>query len=268
MTQPTYLWKNNRGIYFFRARIPKQLSDYFTGAEIKKSLQTDSYRLAVKLARVYRVKLDEEMSKLAKGVYGAFQVTLEGKVKAKLPDGTEKLVEGKIERNLASLDELPAHKAYLLKQLKEEAERIERQARENALFQAQLAAITPPAPAQAQTNPPERQAESSTLYSEVIRVYLEEGEATGRWKPKTKDQVEASLKLFQEITGDLPIESINKKITREFKAQYLKIPSNRNKKRQYRDKTIAELLSMEIPKEDLIDAGTVHSNMTRIGGFF
>jgi hypothetical protein len=67
MTQPTYLWKNNRGIYFFRARIPKQFSDYFTAAEIKKSLQTDSYRLAVKLARVYRVKLDEEMSKLAKG---------------------------------------------------------------------------------------------------------------------------------------------------------------------------------------------------------
>jgi integrase len=74
--------------------------------------------------------------------------------------------------------------------------------------------------------------------------------------------------LFQEFVGDLQINLIDKKVTRDFKAQYIKTPSNRNKKRQYRDKTIAELLSMEIPKEDLIDAGTVHSNMTRIGSFF
>jgi hypothetical protein len=63
MKQATFLWKNERGIYFFRARVPKQLSEYFTCSEIKKSLRTDSYRLAVKLARAYRAELDREMAK-------------------------------------------------------------------------------------------------------------------------------------------------------------------------------------------------------------
>jgi hypothetical protein len=73
MNQPAYLWKNNRGIYFFRARIPKQFLEYFIGTEIKKSLKTDSLRLAVKLARAYRVELEKEMSTLEKGTYGAYQ---------------------------------------------------------------------------------------------------------------------------------------------------------------------------------------------------
>jgi hypothetical protein len=186
MNNPAYLWKNNRGIYFFRARIPKQFSAYFTTPEIKKSLKTDSYRLAVKLARAYRVELDKEMEKLKKGAYGAFQVTLEGKVAAKLPDGSERFVEGKIERNLASPDEATAHKEYLLKQLREEAERIEKQAREEALFQAQLAAMTLPAPVQASTNPPEQQGEPSPLYSEIVKLYLEDGEASNRWTSKNR----------------------------------------------------------------------------------
>jgi hypothetical protein len=84
MKQATFLWKNERGIYFFRARVPKPLAEYFQRSEIKKSLQTDSYRLAIKLARAYRVELDKEMAKLEKGQYTAFQTTIKGKVKARL----------------------------------------------------------------------------------------------------------------------------------------------------------------------------------------
>lgn len=82
MKQATFLWKNERGIYFFRARVPKQLAEYFQRSEIKRSLQTDSYRLALKLASAYRVELDKEMAKLEKGPYTAFQTTIKGKVLA------------------------------------------------------------------------------------------------------------------------------------------------------------------------------------------
>lgn len=87
MKQPAFLWRNRHGIYFFRARIPKEFAKHFASSEIKKSLKTDSYREAVKLARACRAALDEVMAKLEKGDYSAFSVTLEGKVKAKLPDG-------------------------------------------------------------------------------------------------------------------------------------------------------------------------------------
>lgn len=264
MKQATFLWKNERGIYFFRARVPKQFSEHFNCSEIKKSLQTDSYRLAVKLARAYRVELDKEMERLKKGSVSAFSVTLEGKVAAKLPNGSERLVEGKITRDIASPDETTEHKGYLLNQLREEADRLEKQAQQQALFEAQLKAVQS---TQAQ-QPTQQQTEQSPLYSEIAQHYLDDGAATNRWTPKSFAQVKSSLELFQDFVGDLPITTIDKAITRGFKAQYLKLPSNRNKKAEYRDKSIGELLGMDIPKDDLIDTGTVSSNMTRIGGFF
>ena len=84
MKQPAYLWKNTRGIYFFRVRIPKEFLLHFKSNEIKISLKTDSLKQALKLARAYRVELDNQIGKLEKGAYSAFQVTLEGKVIATL----------------------------------------------------------------------------------------------------------------------------------------------------------------------------------------
>lgn len=265
MKQATFLWKNNRGIYFFRARIPKQFSEYFKSSEIKKSLKTDSYRLAVKLARAYRVELDKEMEKLEKGTYYASSVTLEGKVVAKLPDGSERLVEGKIERNLAEGEDATPHKEYLLKQLREEADQIEKRARDQALFEKQLSAIqsvTPPNESLEENDPP-------LLFSDVMKPYLDEGEVT-RWKTKTKDCVKNALNLFLRFAGDLPIKSIDKSITRDFKNIYMRIPHRRaiNANPDYQNKTIAELAAMVIPEADLIDVSTVGNNMGHISTFF
>jgi len=101
MRQPTFLWKNERGIYFFRARIPKQFSAHFSSSEIKRSLKTDSYRLAVKLARLYRTGMDKEIEILKQGLHTA--------------------------------EEKNQHKAYWLEQFQENTKRIEAQARQETL---------------------------------------------------------------------------------------------------------------------------------------
>ncbi|MDD5274951.1 MAG: hypothetical protein PHR16_02585 [Methylovulum sp.] len=101
MNQPAYLWKNSDGVYYFRARIPKQFLRHFTCGEIKKSLKTDSYRLAVNLERAYRVKLDEEMAKLEKGKFTVYQAVITGKALAILPDGEKVPVMAKSEWNLS-----------------------------------------------------------------------------------------------------------------------------------------------------------------------
>ncbi len=119
----SFLRKNNRGICFFRARIPKQFLQYFKSPEIKKSLKTDSYRLAVKLTRAYRVELAKEVEKLDKGAYSQFSITLEGETTIKLPDGSEKLIQGKIARIIAEGEDTTPHKQYLRDQLREEAAR-------------------------------------------------------------------------------------------------------------------------------------------------
>ncbi len=252
MNTPSYLWRNKYGTYYFRVRIPLQLCQHFNSSEFKRSLKTDSRRLAIRLARIYRAEFDSTVDNLMN----------ESSEKVRLITHVD-LLGNSITFDTGNNDEdFRLCNSMVSAQQSLISEQSERRAEE--LHQAQLAAIAT-APAVIIPSP---EPQPSPLYSEIIEVYLDEGEKDGRWTSKSKGQVESSLKLFQEFVGDLPIASIDKKITRGFKAQYLSIPSNQNKKPQYRDKTIVELLGIEIPKEDLIDSGTVLSNMTRIGGFF
>ena len=159
MLNTSYMCKNRHGIYYARFIIPKHLQSHFSNKkEIRRTLQTDSRKLAIKRARAYRVKfesiVDELMTKLEKGIYHAFEVTLKGETSITLPNGEEKTITGEIKSNLGSIDsDTTKHKEHLLKQLSTEAERQEKSAyleheraikekREEELHQAQLKAIT------------------------------------------------------------------------------------------------------------------------------
>lgn len=267
MRQATYLWKNNRGIYFFRARIPKQLSEYFTGPEIKKSLKTDSYRIAVKQARAYRVELDKEMGKLEKGTYGAFELTLEGKVVARLPDGSERLVEGKITRNIGSPEESAQHKEYLIKQLREEAKRIEEQVMRDELHRAQLAAIQVPVLSdQQKVATGIEELKPSISLSGAIQEYITDRETLRVWKQRSGDQVKATLRDFLEIVGDKPITKIGRGVIAEYRQTLAKLPANRKKLSQFREKSIPEIVVM--PNVVPMSLKTVENNLGRITPFF
>ena len=161
MLNTSYMCKNRHGIYYARFIIPKHLQSHFSNKkEIRRTLQTDSRKLAIKRARAYRVKfesiVDELMTKLEKGIYHAFEVTLKGETSITLPNGEEKTITGEIKRNLGSIDEdTSKHKEHLLKQLSTEAERQEKNAYleheraireklEQEIHQARLKAITAP----------------------------------------------------------------------------------------------------------------------------
>jgi len=250
---PAYLWQNRHGTYFFRARIPILFHSYFGKSELKKSLKTDSRREAIKLARAYRVELDKEMAKLEKGSHKAFEVTLEGRIPHPTKHG--EFITGKITRTLSAPDEdTYQHKKQLTDQLREEAQhqaRLESIAVQPSLLQStsEQVKITPP-------------------LSEVINSYQEEGETLQRWNSKTLPQIKATLKLPLEIVGDMPIGSFNKEVAREFKQKYIKLPANINKKREYKDKSINELLNMDIPEDHRLAHNTINNNLIRISTFF
>jgi hypothetical protein len=105
---------------------------------------------------------------------------LKGETGAILPNDKKKVITGKIERNLAEGETSTSHKEYLVKQIREEAKREEERAREQALFQARLAAIAA-APASASTLQQEQQPEPSPPLSEIIKIYLDEGERFYVW---------------------------------------------------------------------------------------
>jgi hypothetical protein len=163
----TYICQNRHGTYYARLIIPRPLQNQFNNKrEIRRSLQTDSKRLAVRRARGYRVRFDALIDSLMaeyddtlerspqadidalKGEFGAIQATLEGQHTVILPTGEKKKITARIERNLAAMEEAEPQKDYLLRQLREEARReqetaemVQRERRAEELHQAQLAAI-------------------------------------------------------------------------------------------------------------------------------
>ncbi|MGZ5010338.1 MAG: DUF6538 domain-containing protein [Methylobacter sp.] len=198
-----YICKNRHGTYYARLVIPKHLQPHFKNKkEIRRSLQTDSRQLAIKRARVYRVEFEniidqlkatpEEMAERArlldslKNENVAFERYLEGRTKAILPNGEEKIITGKVTIKTLEESNIP-HRENLLNQLRAEAqreedraeraeERTKREKREEELHQAQLAAIAAP------TTPPPTKTINQKKLSEYLRGYIKYKTA-----PSTKD---------------------------------------------------------------------------------
>jgi integrase len=107
--------------------------------------------------------------------------------------------------------------------------------------------------------------EAGHLLSEVINKYVAENEKAN-WTEKSKQENESSLNLFLEVMGDVPVKSINRRHISEFKATLQKLPPNRNKVKKYRDKSIQQLLAMDIKKT--LSVRTINKTLTRVGSLF
>jgi len=103
------------------------------------------------------------------------------------------------------------------------------------------------------------------LLSEVIRHYVAENEKS-KWTEKTKQENETSLNLFLEVMGDVPIGSITRRQVSEFKTTLQRLPPNRNKVKKYRDKSVQELVGMDIKK--ILSVRTINKILTRVGSLF
>jgi integrase len=231
MRNNAYMCKNRHGMYYARFIVPKHLQIHFNNKkEIRRTLQTDSRKLAIKRARAYRVKfeaiVDELMTKLEKGTYYAFETTLKGKTSITLPSGEKKTIRAEIKRNLTTIDEdTSKHKEHLLKQLSTEAEREEKSAylqhefaikekREQELHQEKLKAIATSvqfsAPA-VTINP--------KLLSEYLKEYIQhKTDSTllkGGWIALTEENYTKILKNFIS-NCDKPAAAFNKEDTENY----------------------------------------------------
>ena len=65
------------------------------------------------------------------------------------------------------------------------------------------------------------------------------------------------IKLFIEILGDKKSGDLDLHDIREYKTTLMKLPKNMRKNRLYRNKTIPEILELEIPDNDLRSKNTL-----------
>lgn len=104
----------------------------------------------------------------------------------------------------------------------------------------------------------------SKLLSKVIGKYVLETKVN--WKDKTESTHMATLNLFKEIVGDVPIQSITRKKVGEFKDVLKKLPPNMRKVKKYRYKTIPQILKMDVEKT--LATLTINNNLQRVCSMF
>lgn len=109
---------------------------------------------------------------------------------------------------------------------------------------------------------------STKLLSEVIEEYCEEKIDANHWKPQTQVVNKAAFQTFLEIVNDMPIAEVTSEVARYYKSTLRKLPANRSKRPQYREKSIKQLQMMKVPAEDRLSISKVNSYLGLLSSFF
>ena len=103
----------------------------------------------------------------------------------------------------------------------------------------------------------------STPLSKGIENYLSE---KGTIRSLSVVEVTYSLNLMIEEWGDVPIGSVTRELSTNFKGHIRKLPKNRNKNPLYRDKNYHELVKMNV--KDSIHTTTINKHIGYCSSFY
>ena len=122
----------------------------------------------------------------------------------------------------------------------------------------QVPTVSTPSQVQEQLSP-----HQSTPLSIGIENYMNE---KGSIRTRSVKEVEHSLNMMIEEWGDIGIGSITREMGTHFKSHLLKLPRNRKKNPEYRDKDFHELVEMNI--KDTISYTTVNKHLQYVSSFY
>lgn len=108
----------------------------------------------------------------------------------------------------------------------------------------------------------------SKRLSQAIEQFVRENVSDGKWSKKSIIDYKDRLKILSDIMGDPLMSEIDRKKTRQFFDSLKKIPANKSKIRLYRDKSIDELLEMDLPRDKCLSDQTINNTMQAASNFF
>ena len=106
----------------------------------------------------------------------------------------------------------------------------------------------------------------STPISKVIEKYFED-KISSDIRNKSQREMKHSLSLLMEGLGDIPLGSVDVEKCSNLKTQIKKLPRNRKKLPQYREKSFHELVQMNIKESDRISVMTFNKHIQFISSF-
>lgn len=105
---------------------------------------------------------------------------------------------------------------------------------------------------------------------DIIGLYTDECRSTDKWKSRTEFEILSSFNLFKQLFGsDRAIDSISRQEIAEYKQTLLKLPPNMNKMKEYRNKSIPEIIRyVETNDKERMSLVTVHKHLMRVKSLF
>jgi integrase len=117
------------------------------------------------------------------------------------------------------------------------------------------------------TNNTNSQKPISTLFDEYFS-YCTDTRNRG-WGEATIADYADTKGLYIEYLGvDKPLQQITLTEHTGFRDALMKLPSNRSKKADFKGKSVAQLLGMNVPNEHLMSRTTINNHLTRLNSFY
>ncbi|MBF0192335.1 MAG: hypothetical protein HQL99_14515 [Magnetococcales bacterium] len=200
---PSYLSRNEYGIFHFRIAVPLHLRAYFKKKEIKRSLRTSDRREAIQRSRLIAYEVNnlflEAQGDLVRKDWKNNRIYL-------TVDGIKRNANGSLEIAKVTMDpDKPEAEAKNFLAFMEAIKALDPVAYENAIS-------SPPTPTP--SSPP------SILLETLMEEYISEKVREGSWTEKTLTEVRGSFKILVKIVGNVAMNTITFQHAREPVAEW------------------------------------------------
>lgn len=250
MKAPTYLHLNSYDIYYFRIAVPLRFRQYIKRTELKKSLQTRSYSVAVRRAQI-----------LAGQVYELFE-----QVSMMIDDDWAKLnsnwTAGLLKVDLGNGRSVEARDVSVDPTNKEDVEAFKSTIKEAIIEVAEQTSNG--SAKQVTTEEPE-----TKLFSEIIEPYIASRKGKKKdFRKETAKEYRKASERFIEILDDRMLNTYTFDDADELQQMLYRIPRNWKKNPVYRGMDLQTVTAIELPVGDRPSDRTVNKLLTVISGIF
>jgi integrase len=111
------------------------------------------------------------------------------------------------------------------------------------------------------------QSSPSPLFSKVYPKHLKQMESNRR-RIGTINETRTTYQTLIEILGDKQVSDYTNTDARDYRNVLSQLPRNRNKVKKYRNKTLKEILDMDVPIQDRISTTTQNNLLARISSLW
>lgn len=115
---------------------------------------------------------------------------------------------------------------------------------------------------------PAQVAINTDRFSEHLEAFLaDKKSAKDTIKETTLDAYRANASLFVDVMGDRVISELTYRDCTDFRDQLTQIPTNRKKRKAYRDKSIPELIAMKLPRDECLKSKTISETLLNLKSY-